>query len=308
VGGPSEKALKAKRGIYAVPKQNTLAMILSALTSTRHTEAGMRYWNLLVSTYKVEPDRDIWLRKINMLKAAKSSSRVPETIEDMPENFQDGKVFEIGMVTCLRDSRNHKAMKNATSLLETMQERLDVLDPYTLRLYLRIALVSHDHLRAKSQAGEEAEAKRLYGVQIAEALAHLWEPYKQIYHHYFKASAPRNEAQRKLVYNGKREVIALARQMVSASDKVVNEKMLPAPDLKELQRPTAKINREIKAFFEDRETREPRLPSAQRKLNSEGKQENAVDSSSVTQQDHEDDLTIKIGPQWVWDTYMPLKK
>ncbi|KAG8406826.1 hypothetical protein J3459_018637 [Metarhizium acridum] len=196
-----------------------------------------------------------------MLKVAKASAHAASILEILPSEFVDPKPYRIAMETCVRDNINQNAIENSTAILNSMMSRLDVPDIHTLRLYLRVALVSHYHFRTRAQNGDQAGAKREYGVQITTALANLWEPYKKVHYQLFQGYSYASHPGRGkgILYNDKREVIALARLMFSAFNKVINESMLPEKDLRELRAVGAKINREIQAFYSDREKTEPKL-------------------------------------------------
>lgn len=323
VSEASKPVPSTRKTVYAVPSRNTLALVLTTLATTRQTTSGIKYWNLMIRHYGVIPDNDIWLRMFGLLKVAKASGHASSILEIMPDEYIDAKPFCIAMETCVRDNLNHNVVKNATKTLDTMLERLKIPDLHTLRLYLRVALVSHSHFRTMAKEGQVEEAKRLYGVQITEALSHLWEPYKQTHYHYFKAAKPKGEAGEKAIYNGKREVIALARQMVSAFDKIVNEKMLPDRELGEIKPIAAKINREIQKFFHERELHEPNLPSTRRPKadaeevesppreavgTEEGESSPPANDEMKALDIEEDEFTIKHGPEWVWDTYKPVTR
>lgn len=256
----ASKAATSSKAVYAIPSRNTLALLLKTLASSNLTTVGIKYWNLMVRHYGIVPDNDNWLRMFGMLKVAKASAHAASIITILPDEFLDAKPYQIAMETCVRDNINENAIENSTAILNSMMDRLDVPDIYTLRLYLRVALVSHYRLRTKAQKGDEQGAKREYGIQITTALARLWDPYKKVHYHYFKATpSPNNKKDEGILYNDKREVIALARLMFSAFNKVVNEGMLPEKDLRELRPVGAKINREIQAFYSTREQTEPKL-------------------------------------------------
>lgn len=258
VAGKS-KRVGTTKSVYAVPSRNTLALMLTVLASSKATKVGIKYWNLMVRHYGIVPDADNWLRMFGMLKVAKSSAHASIIIDYLPSEYKDPKPFRIAMETCVRDNFNHNVMKNAVKILDASVERLDTPDLHTLRLFLRTALVSHHQMRAKTDAGDLAGGKYDYGVQITEALARLWEPYKKMHYHYFKATKPRTKTDERVLYNDKREVIALARLMISAFNKVINENMLPEKDLVQLRPVGAKINREIQAFFANRDEHEPKI-------------------------------------------------
>lgn len=290
VSGASKPALSTKNTGYAVPRRLTLSLVLNTLATTRETTSGIKYWNLMVRHYGIIPDQLNWLRMFRLLRLGNASAHASRILEIMPDKYIDERPFCTAMDTCVRDNLNPNAIKNSNKVLDTMLERLEIPDLHALRLYLRVSLVTHRRLRDRAKQGEEEEAKRLYGVQITEALSRLWEPYKQAHYHYFKASKPKTEAEEGVIYNGKSEVIALARSMISAFDKVINEKMLPDRDLQELKPINAKINREVHKFFHEREVHEPNLPS--------------VKTPKPTRKE-KGDFAIKNGPDWVWDTYKP---
>ncbi|KAF5138546.1 Pentatricopeptide repeat-containing protein 2, mitochondrial [Metarhizium anisopliae] len=176
INGPPKASTKA---VYAIPGRNTLALLLTTLASSKLTTVGIKYWNLMIRHYGIVPDNDNWLRMFGMLKVAKASAHAASILEILPKEFVDPKPYRIAMETCVRDNINQNAIENSTVILNSMMSRLDVPDIHTLRLYLRVALVSHYHFRTRAQNGDEAGAKREYGVQITTALANLWEPYKK---------------------------------------------------------------------------------------------------------------------------------
>ncbi|KHO00836.1 pentatricopeptide repeat protein [Metarhizium album ARSEF 1941] len=294
------RAVAASKAVYAVPSRNTLALLLTTLASSKLTTVGIKYWNLMVRHYGIVPDNDNWLRMFGMLKVAKASAHAASILEILPAEFVHTKPYRIAMETCVRDNINPNAVGNSTAILNSMMSRLDVPDIHTLRLYLRVALVSHHHLRTRARSGDRQGAKRDYGVQIASALANLWEPYKKVHYRYFKATPP--PADKKddgVLYNNKREVIALARLMFSAFNKVLNESMLPEADLRELRPVGAKINREIQAFYSNREQAEPKLrPSSSSEPDVEPDVENEVPVAV-------EDAAHRQGGAFVWDTTKP---
>lgn len=317
---PPKKRSGGAPATHAIPGRNTLALVLSTLSATRDTTAGIKYWNLMVRHYGVLPDRDNWLRLLGMLKVARAGAHAASIVDLMPDEYlraskekgatdDSYKPFRIAMEACVRDNLNRNTVANANRVLDSMLRRLERPDLHTLRLYLRVCLVSHAHLRSMPDA--EA-AKRLYGTQITEALGRLWDPYKAAHYRAFKAgtssaradgTAPRAVA----IYNAQREVIALARHIISAFDKVVNEHLLPDQDLRDLKPITAKINREVQAFYADRESREPSLPSAVKRAKQQQQQQTSTPAQEDTRnpEDVEADISLRQGSEWVWDTYRP---
>ncbi|KAJ4308218.1 hypothetical protein N0V84_012227 [Fusarium piperis] len=253
------------KGSYATPGRNTLSGTLAVLGMARLNTVGIKYWNLLVRDHQIVPDRDCWTRLFVMLKAAKASAHCTEVLAMIPDDCIEAQFFRMAMEACIADNINLNAIKNSTRALEAMMKRLPVPDPHTLRLYLRVSQASHFHLRNRSSEGDVEGAKRDYGIQIAQALDRLWKPYRQLHDHYFKETEAETKKDQGILYNQRREVIALARVMYSSYNKILQQEMLPEADLKEIRPIGGRINREIHAFFADRELQEPKLRKAGRK-------------------------------------------
>jgi hypothetical protein len=301
VSGPSKPVPHTKNAVFAVPGRNTLAMVLTAASSIKQTTSGIKYWNLLVRHYGVIPDKDTWVRMFGMLRIAHASTHAAEVLELVPDEYMNPKIFSVAMETCVDDNINDKAVANSVKVLQAMIQKLTIPDLQTLRLHLRVALVAHRRFRSQAKDGDSAEAKRQYGVQITEALARLWEPYKKLHYHYFKSSKPKDKGEAAILYNDKREVIALARQMYSAFNKVINEQMLPEEDLKELRPVGAKINREIQLFYANREAMEPKLRTKSEEEFADLQQE-PTQSTVESTEEKEDTKQARQGKGFVWNT------
>lgn len=267
---PSERSVvpsSQRKGGFVKPGQNTLALILTTLLTGRQTGAAAPYWNLLVHDKKLVPDNDNWLRMIGVLKSSKSSAQAAQILSTLPETGieVEARSFGIAMEACVRDNINPHVMTHATRILHTMQARLNPNpDMHTMRLYLRVALVSHAAFRGRASTGDETGAKAAYGRQIATALAELWHPYIDLYNKYFKseAAAAAGGADSRaagILYTNQKEVIALGRMMVGGFSKVIEERMLPGNNNRDMIIASAKINKGVTAFFADRELREPKL-------------------------------------------------
>ncbi|CAM1502842.1 Fc.00g076180.m01.CDS01 [Cosmosporella sp. VM-42] len=251
-----------RRGVtYATPDKNTLSLLLQAVTGARLTTCGVKYWNLLIRKYSVAPDRDNFMRMFGMLKVAKASGFATELLDHIPDEINNDRIYKMAMETCVRDNINHNAIKHSNQILDKMIDRLEIPHPHVLRLYMRVSLVSHYAFRTKAKDGDETGAKRDYGIQITEALARMWEPYQKLHQHYFKEVNPTTAEEKAVLYNDQREVIALARLMYSSFSKVIEERMLPEEDIREMRPIGAKINRTIQKFFTNRDEIEPNIKS-----------------------------------------------
>lgn len=293
-----------RKGGFVKPGQNTLALILTTLLTGRQTGAAAPYWNLLVHDKKLVPDNDNWLRMIGVLKSSKSSAQAAQILATLPETGieVEARSFGIAMEACVRDNINPHVMSHATRILHTMQARLNPTpDMHTMRLYLRVALVSHAAFRGRASTGDETGAKAAYGRQIATALAELWHPYIDLYNKYFKsqvagAGAGVDSRAAGILYTNQKEVIALGRMMVGGFSKVIEERMLPGNNNRDMIIASAKINKGVTAFFADRELREPKLnekATAARKREEEAKQQ----QQQQQRQEDEDDVAVDEGEQ-----------
>ncbi|KAM0436186.1 hypothetical protein ACHAPT_003078 [Fusarium lateritium] len=257
--GSKQVAPSAPKVPMVSPGTNTLAVILKVVTEGNKSTFGIKYWNLLVREYKVVPDRDCWFRLFGLLKQAKASAYAVDLLAIVPDEYVSVRLYRMVMEACIRDNINPNAIKNSTRALESMMKRLPVPDPHAMRLYLRVAQAHHFHLRSRSDDGDVEGAKREYGLQIAQALDNLWGPYRMLHSHYFKELKPKTDAEKGILYNDQREVIALARIMYGSYNKILQQEMLPEADLERVRPIGGRINREIQAFFANREEIEPNL-------------------------------------------------
>jgi pentatricopeptide repeat protein len=289
----------AERGTYVVPGTNALSLVLKSLASAKMTTAGIKYWNLMVRDYGIVPDMDSWMRLFGMLKVAKASAHAAEILDVVPDSLINPRIYRIAMETCVRDNINQNAIKNSNKALTSMVKRLEYPDPYSMRLYLRVALTTHYQLRSRSENGDLDGAKRDYGMQIAEALNTLWGPYCKLHKHFFQIDKAKDEKDQPIhgispiLYNSQREVIALARVMYSSYNKILQQGMLSDDDAKKIRPIGARINRTIRAFFANREEIEPNL----RKSKGRGSAEEDMTA-------YGDSLGGVLGGDFEWDTTM----
>ncbi|KAM0260572.1 hypothetical protein ACHAPA_010186 [Fusarium lateritium] len=250
---------KDGHGLYVTPGNNTLSLLLNVVFQTRMSSLGIKYWNFLVREFGLEPDMGCWLRLFGLLKLAKASAHATEVLSIVPTETINPRIYRIAMETCDRDNINQNVLKHANRALDSMVERLEVPDASTMRLYLHVAQNHHYHLRARAKNGDVAGAKRDYGIQITNALDRLWVPYRRLHDHLFKDVKAKTEDKKANLYNEQREVIALARIMYGSFNKVIQQAMLPEEDLERIRPIGGRINREIQAFFANREDAEPNL-------------------------------------------------
>jgi hypothetical protein len=298
------------RGHYVEVGPKILGQALMAASNLRLTSVGIRYWNLLVQQHEVEPDQYNWDALFNLLLQGKSSAHTASVLKHLPAKWATPAIYQRAMKTCLADNLNHNAVKNATAVLDDMVSRLHVPDLLTMRLYLQVVLSTHSKFRGDAKAGDLKAATRAYATQIVDGLVHLWEPYLKLHKHFFEGNNPGDDRSWRIRYNDQREVIATARQMYGAFNKILTEKMLPSQDLKEIAPIGARINRMIQNFYSNREAKEPNL---RKKKDPESEKQEALDREmeeaydELTSNDVSKDKSLRVGRHYVWDTTKEMK-
>jgi len=133
-------------GLFARPSNNTLSLILEACVRMAAQRVAYQYWDLLTGTYGIEPDLANYHTYLRLLRQARASGRVVETLRpligpDVPLSKKPmKKTFRIAMSACVRDKRNTHVMDNASTLIDFMQQTLSDIDTPTLMLYLELAV------------------------------------------------------------------------------------------------------------------------------------------------------------------------
>lgn len=223
----------------ARPGKNTLSLILAAIEDTGKTSLAPRYWEVFTRKYIVEPDGDNWRSLLRSLNRGHNSAKTVDYLRAMPPALTSERTFLRAMKTCMRDNLNKHAFHHATQVLEMMLVRCRYPDLATMRLYLQIAYANKrpfDEWAKKDPTG----AKLAYGKQLIVALNNLWEPYKLAAKQFafggitriaVPVTNPETEEQQWMVQaTEKFQVVALARKMISASDRLTFGDLVP-PDM-----------------------------------------------------------------------------
>lgn len=307
----------AEKGRYVRPDNNTLSLILTALPSVRLTRVGFKYWNHLVGEYRIVPDQDTWMRLFGLLKAASNSAHIAEMIDAVPEEHVLPRIYCMAFQGCLRNNMNINVIKNSNAIFDSMLRRLELPHPEAMRLYLHVALVTHYNFRQRANLSKaEAKAAILeYSQQLAAALKTLWEPYCKIYDHYFKEVKPIDADAEGVLYNNKREVIAVARGMISAIDKIPQHETLSEEEFDELSQMSIALSRQVHAFFSQRDKAEPNLPryrngqprstgAADDDGSGKGKEEREAEKQPPKKRGRFDEANP---PNMAWDTKVALR-
>ncbi|KAI1450677.1 hypothetical protein F5Y02DRAFT_690 [Annulohypoxylon stygium] len=225
---------------HALPGNNSLSLILSAVEKTGKTTKAQRYWEIFTNKYNVIPDGNNWHQLFVALRRGKNSGKTVLYMRQIPVDLTAPKTFRTAMSTCLRDNLNYASFSHATEILEIMLARSRIPDMRTLQAYLRVAYANKRNLLNKSKNDAEAGLKA-WGKQIATALNNLWRPYMMVSREYSN-----NEPQSIT----KRELVSLARKMIAASDRIISTKMVPPEAEEQLKRQRNSLNRLVVRHFE----------------------------------------------------------
>ncbi|KAI1143974.1 hypothetical protein F5Y05DRAFT_12912 [Hypoxylon sp. FL0543] len=234
------KAPGAPTVSHALPGNNSLSMILSALEKTGKTTKAQRYWDIFTKQHGVVPDANNWHQLLTALRRGKNSANTVSYLRDMPAELTVPKNFRTAMSTCLRDNLNRSAFKHATEVLEIMLAKLKTPDILTLQTYLRVAYANKRYFIEQSKRNYEA-AMMAWGIQLSTALNKLWKPYMII------ARQCQNDGPES---NMKQQLVALARKMIAASDRVIFGKMIPPEVEAQIKPRRSTLNRLVVRHFE----------------------------------------------------------
>ncbi|KAI2778971.1 hypothetical protein F4815DRAFT_475705 [Daldinia loculata] len=235
------KAPGAPAVSHALPGKNSLSLILAALEKTGKTSRAQPYWDIFTKKHHVVPDANNWHRMLTALRRGKNSGQTVMCLWDMPAELVLSKNFRTAMNTCLRDNLNGAAFNNATEVLKIMLSKLKIPDPITLRNYLRVAYACKRWVFDQYKNNIDA-ATSAWSRQLATALENLWKPYMIIARQYDE-DGPES--------NMKRELVALARKMIAASDRVISSNVLRPGEQKEIEARRNSLNRVVVRHFEE---------------------------------------------------------
>ncbi|KAI0851031.1 hypothetical protein F5Y00DRAFT_231528 [Daldinia vernicosa] len=267
VDGRKIKAPGAPEVSHALPGNNSLSLILASLAKTRKTARARRYWDHFTEKHHVVPDANNYHHMLLALREGKNSGQTVMYLWDMPAEIILAKNFRTAMNTCLRDRRNPGAFDNATEVLQIMLAKLKIPDPITLRNYLRVAYARKAYFLGRFKHNVDAAAMA-WNKQIATALKNLWKPYLIIARQYEENGPESNE---------KRELVALARKMIGASDSVVSSNVLLPREQKEIEARRNSLNRLVVRHFEQMQEMYPGFRQDENTKEEDGEGEDGED-------------------------------
>lgn len=262
--GPSSpaKTKPVNTAGYAIPGNNTLSLILTALTKIRKTTLGPKYWTLMTKKYGIEPDAENYHRFLKLLRIGKASAKTAEVIGHMPREFMAPKTFRIALSTCVGDNLNPNAFRNATAIFDAMVANVRYPDAHAMRLYLQAARAnfrayqktSTSPFASTSSPADPSDPDGKFGLgrQIVAAVDRMWQPFRIVagsFSYPSRVSRSDQEAWDRSLAD-RREVAAVARRMVAAMDTVVTGAMATPDVIKVMKTRRNVLNRHVMRFYE----------------------------------------------------------
>lgn len=135
-GNPVPANRDVTQSVYAVPGNNTLSMLIEASTLARQTHVGKAYWDVLTSAnglFRVMPDVQNITAYLRLLRVSRASKAALELLrqswpESVQKNLYRRGTFVIAMSTCVRDKNNPNVFNTASSIVDLMQDKLDLYE------------------------------------------------------------------------------------------------------------------------------------------------------------------------------------
>jgi len=244
-------------GLFARPGTFTLSVLLKALRRIKRHDLAVPYWEALTER-GVVPDADNWYWLLIVLRAGRNSALTVKMLQKMPVEMRLPKTFQFAMQTCLDCAADHDTFGHAGQVLDLMLRDLRTPDPFTLRIYLRVADKSDRPFVQRAAAGDPEGAKFAQGRQLLRAMDRTWEPTRTLANstQYPPVDATRHSRQ---LYNEEREAQAVIRLVVGLADRVVSQSMATDDMIKVTRLRRDQLNRQIRRFWRDRQFREPKL-------------------------------------------------
>ncbi|KAK1750652.1 hypothetical protein QBC47DRAFT_393162 [Echria macrotheca] len=216
----------AKPVQYAKPGPNTLSLVLVCLKRIKKTSLATRYWQYFQTALGVSPDKDNYIKYLQVLQMARGSTAAANAIVAMPKEFLTPFSYRVAFSTCIHDSLNQHAFSNACKIFEVMARKSRYPDALSMRLFLQCARSNFRHLTEK-YADDENAASQAIGKQIVTAIDLLWPSFRILMSSFSFSDRPTKSPEDlfDLSRGELQEAIATARRMIAAMDKVVQEKM-----------------------------------------------------------------------------------
>lgn len=205
----------------------TLSLVMKALAVAQRTKLAARYWDYLVQTYEIEPDRRNYRDYIDCLSTGAASGKAARLLVSMPASIVDGDLYRRGILLCHFDAFNEKAFDNAALIHRAMVRKLRVPDARCMKLYLQVAMTSYRKFLDKTLYPGEREGLKAHAQQMLVALDDVFEPLKRastdIDFSEFSGTA---EDSWHRTWPQRQEILELLKKFIAACDKMLSQNLL----------------------------------------------------------------------------------
>ncbi|KAH6624454.1 hypothetical protein B0J18DRAFT_490447 [Chaetomium sp. MPI-SDFR-AT-0129] len=248
---------------FAQPGNLALSVILTALGNLRKTASAVKYYNFFSDVLKIQPDSHTQILYLRTCTLGHASAQVADIIVNMPTNILLPTTFRRGFQACIYDNLNKNAFANACRIFDHMTRHLRYADATAMRLFLQVARGNTRHFYDTAEENPDKRetlserpdpaAVRPYEDpntvppaapahldQLVAALDRMWEPFRiltgsvsypsparkydaeaRIFGGVPQSHSPEEEMSRKR--GEMQEIMATARRMISAIDRVTND-------------------------------------------------------------------------------------
>lgn len=227
---PKSNIPTAPMAMAKMAGNNTLSLVMRALAQAKRTKLAARYWDYLLQTHHIVPDRRNYRDYIDCLSTGAASGKAARVLVSMPNTIADGNLYRRGILLCQWDVFNEKTFENATLIHNAMVKKLRVPDTRCMKLYLQVAMSSYRKFEDKEKFPNAWDGKKAHAVQMSTALDHVWEPMRRVtgdldYSSLAMTSTTPQEAWQRL-HPRRVEIIEVARKFVATSDKILSQGLI----------------------------------------------------------------------------------
>lgn len=231
---PNSSNPTGSMALAQVAGNKTLSLIMCALAEAKRTKLAARYWDYLIHTHDIVPDRRNYRDYIDCLSTGAASGKAARVLVSMPNTIADGNLYRRGLLICHWDAFNNNTFENATLIHNAMVRKLRIPDARCMKLYLQVAMSSYRKFEDKEKYPNAWDGKKAHAAQMLIALDHVWEPMRRVagdldYSGAAMASATPKQAWQRL-HPRRLEIIEVARKFVATSDKILSQGLITKDD------------------------------------------------------------------------------
>lgn len=228
---PTPRQPIQQRSVARFAANNTLSLLMRALTNSKHTKLGARYWDYMTTIYAIKPDRKNFRDYLDCLFTGAASGKAARVIASVPAEILEAQAIRRGLLMCLFDASNSQVFDNANTMFDAMTRKLRYPDPRCMHIYLDVALKARAKFFDTKMYPTEQDRGLAYGMQLFAAVDRIWEPLRLATNHLgfedgpMSAASPQEKSQR--LYNARRALILVAETAQGLCDKMLSQRLLP---------------------------------------------------------------------------------